>query len=133
MFNYYGGYMIVSGTPPEPIWLAHVAQELAAILELAPNWNSYGAPVVEKSAITQAFSVLQSIAKTDTPAPYVLPTPTGGVQFEWHTQEIDLEVEISPGREVSFLLDCTDKGKEYEGDLSSHLALVLEAVGKLSS
>ena len=110
-----------------------LAEELAAILALPPGWDSYGAPAIDANAITQASKVLQSVTEPNTPAPYVLPTPRGGVQFEWHTKEIDLEIEVSPGNEVYFLLNDIKGEKEYEGELASHQGLVRDAISRLSA
>lgn len=61
------------------------------LLGLPPNWDTYGARrVTWQAAVWGAWYAL-----TMRPAPgYVVPTGAGGVQIEWHTAEIDFEMEI---------------------------------------
>jgi hypothetical protein len=52
------------------------------------------------------------------PIPDIVPTPTGGLQLEWHTAGIDLEVEIGPEGHISACYeDAADPEAEWEGDL----------------
>jgi hypothetical protein len=39
-------------------------------------------------------SVLNSIMRSDTPAPSIVPSPRGHLQAEWHIGGIDLEIEV---------------------------------------
>ncbi|GEM_PF-3334838 len=127
------GFIVITPQIPEPTWLVPVAEKLARILELPSDWNSYGAAPIDTNAVIQAYGVLNKIAELNTPSPAVLPTPRKGIQFEWHTKDLDLEIEVSPDGEAYFLLDDVKSEKEYEGELSSHLQLVMDAISRLSS
>lgn len=61
------------------------------LLRLPPNWDTYGAQrVTWRAAAWGAWYAL-----TIRPAPgFVVPTGAGGVQLEWHTAEMDFEMEL---------------------------------------
>ncbi len=58
--------------------------------ELQPNWDSYGAPVIDLAAREDAKGFLHSVEKTIGPEhadPFVGPTPEGGVVLIWRTSD----------------------------------------------
>ena len=50
--------------------------------------------VIKDKYIFRMMDVLGQIMTDDMPAPDVVPTYEGGVQFEWHRNGIDIEIEI---------------------------------------
>ncbi len=63
--------------------------------------------------------------------PFVVPTSGGGIQFEWHTRGIDLEVEVvQPGRIVALFADSRT-GEEWEEE-TKDFSLLREALQKIS-
>src|SRR5438067_2140344 len=50
-----------------PSWLAPTLQTIVELLNLPENWNSYGAPTVEPSAIAWALDLLGRTMRPDTP------------------------------------------------------------------
>jgi hypothetical protein len=117
----------------EPAWLRPTAQKLTELSDLPENWDSYGARPIDHSAIAFAVQLLSETMQADTPAPAVVPTNRGGVQLEWHTRGIDLEIEIqSPGR---ILVSYEDhrSGKEWEAELTSDLTRLSDAISELLS
>ena len=77
-----------------PLWLSETTRRLAQLINLQPDWNSYGARPVDLESISAALEVLLNIMGPDTPAPELVPTPRGTVQLEWHTHGIDLEIDV---------------------------------------
>jgi len=68
----------------------------------------------------------------DTPAPAVVPTNRGGLQFEWHTRGIDLEIELqAPGR-GSISYEDHQSENEWEQELTSDLTRLSAALSELS-
>lgn len=76
----------------KPRWFNRAMAELEALRHLNKNWDSYGAPRINRQSLTEARSLLRELARSKTPAPSVVPTSDGSVQLEWHTRGIDLEV-----------------------------------------
>ena len=68
-------------------------KEIGEFSELKDNWDSYGGKA------TTAESV--EVAKIMASPPQVVPTPEGGVQFEWHKGGWSIEVEIAPDGKIT--------------------------------
>ena len=116
-------------TRNRPLWV----QRLENLLSLPHNWDTYGAPQIEPSYISWAFRLLMDIMEDDTPVPLVVPTSRGGLQLEWHTRGIDLEVEfLTPWRlEVSF--EDNRRGEAWDTIITCDMSRLHEAISALSS
>ena len=79
---------------PENPWFEKILEKIIAISELEDNWDTQGAPQINPDCLLAAIKLLVCIAQPDTPEPIVLPTLNGGIQFEWHTPKVELEIEI---------------------------------------
>ena len=74
---------------------------LLELLKLPANWDNEGALPIRLENVLAAIDISRDVMQSTTPAPSVVPTNRGGVQLEWHTGGLDLEVEIvSPTRVV---------------------------------
>lgn len=130
----------VSGVPlvlklrgNEPKWFADAVTVLAGLVALPSNWDSYGARRINSATIQYSIQLLWALVDyfTSLPRPNVVPTPQGGVQFEWHLSHADLEVEVlAPGR-VDVAFEHYSRGVEWEAELTSDLNRLLQAVAEL--
>lgn len=112
---------MISIQGPTPDWMPQAENRLASIMRLSENWDSYGAQVVTVDSILSAIQLLVAVMKQGTPMPYILPTPTGGVQLEWHQFGIDLEVEVLPdGNYLIAFEDEVNAVEMFEDEHSSH-------------
>lgn len=114
---------------PWPLWSRSSISKMIEFLALEPNWDSYGAHPVELAAINHAITLLFSVVDEDTPAPAVVPTPAGGVQFEWHTRGHDIEVAVDSQGAVQFVIDEDQDG----GPLLHVEPRIVEAVKVISA
>ncbi len=97
-------------TPP---WSTQIEEDIQTLLSLPEGWDSHGARHVDPDIAEAAIQLLREVSQLTTPPPAVVPTVRGGIQIEWHTGGIDLEIEFtSPTRmHVAY-----EKGEEeYEG------------------
>ncbi|MBM4018910.1 MAG: hypothetical protein FJ288_11375 [Planctomycetes bacterium] len=51
-------------------------------------------------SVQMALNALMMVMESRSPAPTVVPTVEGGVQLEWHQNDIDLEVEVKPEGQI---------------------------------
>lgn len=73
-------------------------QKMIELLELPPGWNSHNAKPIRKENVSYAVALLGHVMSRDTPSPDVVPMVRGGVQLEWHTHGVNVEISIySPG------------------------------------
>lgn len=94
-----------------PAWSDSVIKQVVDVLTLPPNWNSYGAPTIDRAAAQNAVNFLVTRMHASTPAPSIVPLSSGGIQLEWHRRGIDLEV-VFELREPPFFSYQTENNEE---------------------
>lgn len=101
----------------EPVWLAGVLQRMRAVGELTDGWDGEGARSPTSAALTSALHVLGRFMGRDSTTPAVVPTPEGGVQFEWHDAGWDVQVEIGPSGLADAWGENFARGVTFSGDV----------------
>ena len=111
-------------------WITPIFEDLCRLLSLPPNWDSYGAPQIEEQSIVTALQIL--VLSPYVTRPSVGPTSHGGVHLEWHTEGIELEIEIgSWGHGEIYYGDQPGDPFEWEGNLNSESELIERLIDKL--
>jgi hypothetical protein len=83
----------------ESAWVESTQRQLEEIQVLQDGWDGYCAGPIRRDVICFAEAVLNRIMKPLTPLPHIAPMAHSGLMIEWHTNGLDLEVEIEhPGR-----------------------------------
>jgi hypothetical protein len=75
-------------------WHDTVTRQIDELARLEFGWDGYRAVAISGAVIIEAKRFIADIAVPSIPAPAVVPTTDGHVQFEWHTRRGDAEVEI---------------------------------------
>ena len=113
-------------------WVAPIIAQLKEFAELPHDWDSYGGKPVEQDVAVYALNVLLAFMKPTTPQPAAVPLPDGGVQFEWSTAAIDLEISISvPGIAEVTGVNQEDPGG-FEFQLTNNFYELAKIVDELS-
>lgn len=119
--------------PLSPQWIidegfGEVFKKIGHFVKLAPNWDSYDSPSIEKECIGRGISFLKKLLQwreeigLRIPAPFVAPLSDGGIQFEWERDTRYLEISIVPkSPTIDFLAMDQAPGGElvFEGSLKS--------------
>lgn len=104
-----------------------VAKRIYRLLELAPNWDSYGASSVDRAAAARAVRLILEDLPPEMPTPLVNATSSGGVQLEWHRRGANAEIEVAPGgQDAVVYLDDDGVERECEGSIDSVWPLLKE-------
>lgn len=98
----------------DPVWFYEVLGSIKRLAKLPTDWDSYGANTIQSDAAARGLLLLYSIMEDDSPTPSVVPTSSGGVQFEWHCRGVDLEVEIDPNEKPVAWYHELASGEEWE-------------------
>ncbi|HEX5483393.1 MAG TPA: hypothetical protein VFZ08_12280 [Terriglobia bacterium] len=114
-----------------PNWARDVVDGLLDLMDLRPNWDSYGAGPIEGRAVERAVPLLFQLMTDDSPSPSTIPTSMGGIQLEWHQQGIDLEITIPPIGLVTAFVHDDATGEEWELGLSDTLSRVKQIIMEL--
>jgi len=119
------------GKDPRP-WVEPTVQSLKKLLDLPPDWDSYGGSPIDPTCVYAALILVSGILPDNAPAPSVVPTSRGGLQLEWHTRGVDLEVEFLSSTRVCGLFEDVIAGTSWEKDLSFDLRPLVDAISTLS-
>jgi len=76
-------------------WEDQIVPKICRLLDLSPGWDSYKGEPLKLDAGRFAIKILNDIMGPRTPIPQVVPVSTGGIQFEWHKMDYDLELYIA--------------------------------------
>lgn len=118
----------------DPVWFYEVLGVIKRLAMLPANWDSYGALTMQNDAAKRGLMLLYDVMQHDSPTPSIVPTSTGGVQFEWHRSGIDLEIEVDPNEEPTVWYHEVVSGDEWESEPDTDLTEVLEGlVARLGS
>src|SRR5437870_11865156 len=84
---------VYANRPTSPTFLKSV-EAVADLLSLPPGWNSYSAKPIDHQNARQAIRLLAEFLKPNTPPPSVVPTVRGGIQLDWHTRGVNVEIYV---------------------------------------
>lgn len=104
-----------------PGWLTEVLRRLREIEDLPRDWDGRDARAASPGALKRAFVVLSKFMARDFAAPAVIPTPDGGMQFEWHDAGWDLQVEIDPSGAADAWGEHIASGTRFYGDVDGQV------------
>ncbi len=107
-------------------WFDPTIRALIALSWLPDGWNSYGAKRVKPRAIEKMLETLLAILEPNASTPTVVPTSEGGVQVEWHRNQIDFEIEATSLGELSFFFKSPTE--EQEGPLVEDVVVLKKYV-----
>ena len=80
---------------------------IAWLRTLRPGWDSHGSASISEAAIHTAEVMLEP--------PAIVPRSNGGVQLEWRTEGLDLEVLIAPDGRLEAEVEIEKLKKRSEG------------------
>lgn len=122
-------YLPVNEVP----WFLNTIREMVLLTQLKTGWDGEDAKPVSIESLEIAAKLLDKVVTKNTPSPYIFPLPDGGIQFEWHTEEIDLEIEVSGNSEVVVLYRGPDNNAiAWEARLEEAVGRLKEYVQQLS-
>jgi hypothetical protein len=104
---------IASNQPPT--WINPTFTALIGIHRLPDNWDSYGSKKVNREIISRSLFVLERIMDEASPAPSIVPLGDGGIQFEWHRKQQDLEITFTADDTPQYFYQNRATGMEQLG------------------
>ena len=123
--------VLLEGEPPK--WFEPVVRSISELLQLRPNWNSYGAAPIALWAPQAVLDLLFETASASTPPPQVVPTNRGSIQLEWHLPDVDLEVKVLSPTRFAVSFEDFRTGSEWEGELTSDLSRLTDYLADITS
>jgi hypothetical protein len=103
----------------DPNFVSAVEGDLDRLSRLPPNWDGYGAPMIDPSILETARMFIKALPENLAYRPRVVPMSTGNLQFEWHHGSKILEIEFETPQAIHFLQWHPEFEIEEEGVLHS--------------
>jgi hypothetical protein len=106
-----------------PAWLKPTITRAANLLALPTNWDKFGAPRIEPTAIQNAIDTLSLFMADRSSLPQWTPTRNGGVQLDWHERGIDLEIAFERDRPDGYAVfsDLENPDDDWDGSVNQQL------------
>lgn len=114
-------------------WRAAAIKRLEQLVNLPPNWDSYGAKKITQRTAQISLQILDSVMRDSTPPPSIVPVPSGRIQLEWHARGIDLEVEVVSPILLHASFEDQLTAREWHMPLNVDLGVLNEAISVLSN
>ena len=102
----------------DPEFIDRVHADLEALRHLRPNWDGYGAPIVDPQVIDAAKRFIERLPENLAYRPHVVPTSTGSLQLEWQEGSKSLELEFESPRTIRYLQWQPDREIEKEDSIA---------------
>jgi hypothetical protein len=114
------------------IWLMSARQRLNELSTMTPGWDGGTALAVDPDLLSTAWTFITSeLVSRLSVKPDIVPTFRGDLLLEWHSESVDLIIEVSSTSEASFYLCDNEVELEVEGPISENLDSVATAFAKL--
>lgn len=120
----------LSGQPQANEPLDRVYVRLRELQKLAPGWDGHNALAVDNDIARFAAMVVAPLMAQGVSVPFIAPLSSGGLQFEWHSANELLEVEIIAPYEMQMLIEDQTTGAVVEEPIRSDNIGYLVAVLK---
>ena len=122
----------MAALPQQPRWLRPTIRRMLTLPWDNDNWNDDARPT-DPAAAANLLLLLASILDDTAPTPIIVPTWRGGVQAEWHTNGVDLEIEVDPTEPAQYSFCGHTDDEEYEEPVAGNMEQLVGLVGRLSS
>lgn len=100
-----------------PSWLQPVLASMANRWGVGYGWDTYDAKPTNVKCADQLLEYLLTIMLGDSTPPVITPLSDGGLQAEWHRNNIDFEIVISADEPARYYYFNAETNEEEENEL----------------
>jgi hypothetical protein len=118
---------------PENKWQVEILRKLLDYVNLPEGWDGYSGHPLRWDTGLFALWVLNSVMRSRTPLPDVVPSSGGAVQLEWHEKDIDLELHIASPYSCELWFEDHRIGKQISCKLSNDFTILAEPIMELTA
>jgi len=98
-------------------WLGPLLAAVDHLDGLQAGWDGAHARAVDKATLVEVVRFMASRASARCPAPQLVPTRAGGVQAEWDSGGVVLEIVFEPGVEPTAYVEDSYGDEGFESTL----------------
>jgi hypothetical protein len=114
-----------------PRWVCSVFPAMYEFLSLPKGWDTYNGQPLNLDTGMFALKILYDVMSPRTPVPMVAPTPDGGIQFEWHTRDIDLDFFVAAPYECELTFRDRATGADESIELTTDFSELSRLISKI--
>ena len=113
-------------------WTSAIVSRLCELLALNEGWDGYqGQPLKHETGMF-ALQILNDVMSGSTPIPQAVPVATGGVQFEWHEPEYEIEFYVAAPYSCEVWYENHATGESDEVELTSDFEIFAQKISDLT-
>jgi hypothetical protein len=102
------------------------------LCELAVGWDGYRGQPTRLDIALFAFQTLWRICRPATPAPFLAPLSSGGLQAEWHTSTVEIEITfLAPNNVSAWVADLHTGPNGEERSLTTDFGSLIPWIKRL--
>lgn len=110
----------------------HRILQIIDFCKLQNNWDSYGARAIDPLIAITSLTFLLTVIPSTTPPPSIVPTPEGGIQFEWHRNGVDLEINVCANQSFEVWFEDLNSGDVLEETIRDNFQPLMPLFERLS-
>ena len=112
-------------------WMRSVFPAIQEFLRLPKGWDSYNGVPLKLDTGMFALQLLYDVMTPQTPVPLVAPTSGGGIQFEWHQPNFELELCIAAPYDCELAFRVPTTGDEGTFPLTTDFSVLTRMMKRL--
>jgi len=117
---------------PNSNWATALAGRFKEFNNLGVGWDGYDGRPIDFHSARFTEQILDQLSRDDLPPPSLVPLSNGRLQFEWHMNGFDIEVEVHAPLDFSCYRFDLPTGVEEEIELSADLLPLRNWLDELS-
>lgn len=118
---------------PSTGWWEQAERRLESLLKLPDGWDGYDGVAVKFANVFITTTILNGICRDSTPLPDFVPVSRGGLQIEWHTADVDIEIYIANPTEIHALRSFVDGRPDEEVAIRNNFAEIVPWIRDLET
>lgn len=116
-----------------PRWVGKVVRRLVELLDLPERWDGRDAKRVQTQTAYYASTFLGAVCSPSTAEPQIVPTIAGGLQIEWHKNNVDIELELEGPYTMHLFIEYLDDGRIIDRPMQGRDADFMDALAVISA
>lgn len=116
---------------PRSRWVVELKDRFDDLTALPRGWDGYAGHPVSFNCAQFTANLLERLFVEDVPAPQLVPGGDGTIQFEWHRNQYDVEIDVLAPYDVVAVRRDHRTGQVQELELQTDFTLLSEWIAEL--
>jgi hypothetical protein len=118
-------------TQPRSRWVVELKDRFDELTALPYGWDGYGGRPVSFNCAQFTANLLERLFVEGVPAPQLVPGGDGTIQFEWHRNNFDVEIDVLAPYEVVAIRRDHRSNQVQELDLQTDFTSLSDWIAEL--